>query len=72
MFNPSFPQKKHPWKIRIFTGDDIINGKSSMLYHSNLCTRVAEKYQACANYVPVSLWRHYFDGKWNTDLQIQN
>ena len=43
-----------------------------MLYDSQLYTSVAGKSQACANYVLVSIRQHHFDGKWNTDLKIQN
>ena len=54
-----------------FTGADIRNGKSSMLYGANLFTIVVGKNQARANYVLEVLRRHHFDGKRNTDLQIQ-
>ena len=46
--------------------------KYSMLYDSNLCNSVAGKSQDCANSVIVSLRKHHFDGKQNTDLQIKN
>ena len=66
------PLKQLPNKNRIFTGADIRNGKSSMLYDSNLWTSIAGKSKTRANYVLVSLWKNHFDCKWDIDLQIQN
>ena len=56
----------------MFTGADIRNGKSSIMYESNLCTSAAGKFQACANSVIIIFPRHHFDGNYNTDLQIKN
>ena len=45
----------------VFTGDDIKNVKSSMLYDSNIFTINAGKYKALANSMQVSLrWHHVF------------
>ena len=45
-YSPPPPPKEYPLNNSIFTGAEIINGKYSMLYDSNLITRVSGKYLA--------------------------
>ena len=70
--HPLPPPKEVSIKNMIFTSADIRNGKSTIFNDSNICTSIASKSQDRANYVMVSFRQHHFDGKGNTDSQIQN
>ena len=69
---PLLPPKLLPTKNKMFTVSDLRNGKSSMLYVSNIWDIVTGKSQSCDNSVRVSLQREKIDGKWNKLWKIYN